>query len=150
VIFGDLRLKKLASDFRVARKDLWARFLMKQELFPSMNSVEDLKYFFSEYDNVKRCEYPAGTGLSFSEFFLPLAYASGWRLENEAKNAWDAFIRAATEVKRKSSGIGMQWVGDAVNHFLTAKMADDVVGFNSSSDDWNEAIVQSKFIDSLI
>lgn len=150
VIFGDLRLKTLASKFRADRKDLWARFLMKQELFECMSSVDDFLFFFSEYDSIKRCQYPAGTGLSYSEFYLPIAYASGWRLGGEAQNAWDAFVRAAASVNKKVTGIGMQWVGDAVNQFLTAKMSADVAFFKSSSDDWNEAIYQSKYIDSLL
>lgn len=150
VIFGDLRLKELASKFRSERKDLWARYLMKPEPFAAMGSVEDLQFFLSEYDSFRRCEYPVGSKLSYSEFFLPLAYASGWRLRNEAQNAWDAFGRSAASVSRRLGEIGMQWVGDAVTHFLTVKMSDDVAGFNSLPDDWDEAILQSKFIDSLI
>ncbi len=150
VIFGDLRLKDLAATFRSDRKDLWARFLMKPEPFASMGSVKDLQFFLSEHDNVKRCEYPAGSKLSYSEFFLPRAYASGWRLSDEAQNAWEAFVRAAATVNRKIRDIGMQWVGDAVTHFLTANMAADVEGFNSLPEDWDAAVLQSKFIDSLI
>lgn len=150
VIFGDLRLKELAAELRSDRKDLWARFLMKPEPFACMGSVEDLKFYLSEHDNVKHCEYPAGSKLSYSEFFLPRAYASGWRLSDEAQNAWDAFLRAAATVNRKLRDIGMQWVGDAVTHFLTAGMANDVEGFKSFPEDWDEAIFQSKFTDSLI
>ncbi len=150
VIFGDLRLEEIASSFRSRRKDLWARFLMKPEAFAGIRSIEDLKFFLSEYDNIKRCEYPAGSKLSYSEFFLPRAYASGWRLANEAPNAWDAFVRSAANVNRKLGDIGMQWVGDTVTQFLTAQMASDVAEFKSSSDDWDAAVLHSKFIDSLI
>ncbi|WP_234086889.1 ATP-binding protein [Azonexus sp. R2A61] len=150
VIFGDLRLEELASSFRSKRKDLWARFLMKPESFAGIRSIEDLKFFLSEYDNIKRCEYPAGSKLSYSEFFLPLAYASGWRLADEAQNAWDAFVRSAASVNRKLGDIGMQWVGDTVTQFLTGQMAIDVAKFKSTPDDWDAAVLHSKFIDSLI
>lgn len=150
VIFGDLRLNELAASFRTARKDLWARFLMKPELFACMRSVEDLKFFMSEHDNVRRSEYPSGSKVCYSEFFLPRAYANGWRLGNEAQNAWEAFERAAAKVNRKLRDIGMQWVGDAVTHFLTAQMSEDVEGFTSVPENWDEAVNQSKFTDSQI
>lgn len=150
IIFGDLKLKELASNFRSKRQDLWARFLMKPESFAGIRNIEDLKFFLSEFDNIKRCEYPAGSYLSYSEFFLPRAYASNWRLAAEAQNAWDAFVRSAAKVNRKVDQIGMQWVADTVTHFLTAQMASDVAKYKSTPDNWDEAVFHSKFLDSLI
>jgi hypothetical protein len=123
---------------------------MKPEPFACMRSVEDLKFFMSEHDNVRRSEYPSGSKICYSEFFLPRAYANGWRLGNEAQNAWEAFERAAATVNRKLRDIGMQWVGDAVTHFLTAQMSEDVEGFTSLPKNWDEAVNQSKFTDSQI
>lgn len=150
VIFGDLRLNELAASFRTARKDLWARFLMKPEPFECIRSLEDLRYFMSEHDNGIRNEYPSGSNICYSEFFLPRAYANGWRLGNETQHAWEAFERAAGTVNRKLRDIGMQWVSDAVTHFLTAQMSADVEEFTSLPENWDEAVLQSKFINSLI
>lgn len=150
VIFGDLKLIEVASSFRSKRMDLWARFLMKPELFAGIRNINDLKFFLSEFDNIKRCEYPAGSYLSYSEFFLPRAYASNWRLADEAHNAWDAFVRSAATVNRKLDQIGMQWVADTVTHFLTAQMASDVAEYKGTPDNWDEAVLHSKFLDSLI
>lgn len=92
IIFGDPRLDELSSMFRIKRKDLWARFLMKPNRFHGIRNVEDLRFFLSELDGPIRCEYPAGSGVSYTEFFLPKAYADNWRLGNQAQEVWDAFV----------------------------------------------------------
>ncbi|MBK6595676.1 MAG: ATP-binding protein [Burkholderiales bacterium] len=150
IIFGDPRLDELSSMFREKRKDLWARFLMKPQPFFGIRNIDDLRFFLAEHDSAKRCEYPAGSGISYTEFFLPSAYESGWRLGEQAQCVWDAFVRAAAKVNREVNDIGMQWVGETVIHFLTAQMANDVPGFIGSSEKWDDAIVSALFIDSLI
>lgn len=150
IIFGDPRLDELSSMFRTKRKDLWARFLMKPNRFHGISNVEDLRFFLSELDGPIRCEYPAGSGVSYTEFFLPKAYADNWRLGNQAQDVWDAFVRAAAKVSRQFGELGMQWVGETVIHFLTAQMEKDWIGFQSMPDAWDEAIVKAQFVDSLI
>jgi hypothetical protein len=150
VIFGDPRLDELSSTFRDKRKDLWARFLMKTQPFYGIRDIGDLKYFLAEHDSTKRCEYPAGSGISYTEFFLPSAYESGWRLMNEAQCVWDAFVRSAAKTNREIIDIGMQWIGETVIHFLTTQMANDVPGFVASAENWDNAVSNSQFIDSLI
>lgn len=150
VIFGDPRLDDLSANFREKRKDLWARFLMRPEPFFGIRDVSELRYFFAQHDSTMLCEYPAGSGISYTEFFLPSAYESGWRLANQAQYAWDAFVRAATEIGQEISDIAMQWVGDTVIHFLITQMKNDVVaGFNFQSA-WDDAVKDSRFIDSLV
>jgi hypothetical protein len=150
IIFGDPRLDELSSTFREKRKDLWARFLMKPQPFYGIRDVADLRFFLEEHDSAKRCEYPAGSGVSYTEFFLPSAYDSGWRLGKQAQCVWDAFVRAASNVNREIADIGMQWIGETVIHFLTAQMANDVSGFVGTAENWDEAILKAQFIDSLI
>lgn len=150
VIFGDPRLNDLCSLFREKRKDLWARFLMKPQPFFGIRNVKDLKFFLEELDNAKRCEYPAGSGVSYTEFFLPSAYEFGWRLKDQDQQIWNAFSRAAATVNRELGDIGMQWIGETVIHFLTDKMANDVAGFVGLPEDWDDAILQAQFVDSLI
>lgn len=149
IVFGDPRLDEISSTFREKRKDLWARFLMSPQPFFGIRNVGDLEYFLREHDNAQRCEYPAGSGISYTEFFLPTAYESGWRLSNQAVCVWDAFERAATKVNQRFTDIGMQWVGETVIDFLTTQIPNDVAGFSGETC-WDEAIANSQFIDSLI
>jgi hypothetical protein len=150
VIFGDLRLNELAASFRTARKDLWARFLMKPEPFECIRSLEDLRYFMSEHDNGIRNEYPSGSNICYSEFFFlehtQMAGVSGMRLNMHGRRLSGQPARSTVKLR----DIGMQWVSDAVTHFLTAQMSADVEGFTSLPENWDEAVLQSKFINSLI
>lgn len=150
IMFGDPRLDELSSSLREKRKDLWARFVMKPLPFYGIRSIGDLEHFLSEHDSAKRCEYPAGSGISYTEFFLPSAYEGGWRLMNQAQSVWDAFVRAAAKVNREVNDIGMQWIGETVIHFLTTQMANDVPGFVTSAKNWDDAVLEAQFIDSLI
>lgn len=150
ITFGDSRLDELSSTFREKRKDLWARFVMKPHQFCGIRDIRDLAFFLAEHDSAKRCEFPAGSGINYTEFFLPTAYESGWRLESQTQLVWDAFARAAAQLNRELIDIGMQWVGEAVIHFLTTQMANDVPGFVATPTDWDEAVLNAQFIDSLI
>lgn len=150
IIFGDPRLDELSSIFREKRKDLWARFLMKPKPFFGIRDISDLKFFLTEHDSPKRCEYPAGSGICYTEFFLPRAYEDGWRLMNQTQFVWDAFTRAAAGVNRELTDIGMQWIGEAVIHFLTNQMANDVPEFIALSESWDQAVLNAQFVDSLI
>jgi len=150
VTWGDLKLDELSAEFRVKRKDLWGRFLMKPAKFLGIRDLPDLQFFLKEHDNLARCEYPAGSGVSYTEFFMPKAYGTGWRLEHEATALWNALVRAAAKVNREVADVGMQWVGESVIHFLEAGMSADTVGFKSASTNWDEAVALSRFLDSLI
>jgi hypothetical protein len=33
-------------------------------------------------------EYPAGSGLSYTRYFVPLAFEAGWRMQKQAKRVW--------------------------------------------------------------
>jgi len=150
VIFGDPRLMELSSQFRQMRQDLWARFLMKPTPFCGVQSKDDLQFFLSQLDNVTQCEYPVGSAVSYSEFFLPKAYAAGWRLEEEATSLWDAFVRGATSVNRKIEEVGMQWVSDAMIDFLKRSMETDRAGFASTSEEWDMSVAAARFVDALV
>jgi len=123
---------------------------MKPKPFYGIRNIYDMEFFLAEHDSTKRCEYPAGSGICYTEFFLPSAYESGWRLAKQAQCAWDAFARAASTVGREATDIGMQWIGEAVVHFLTTQMANDIPGYIPSSDDWDGSVLNARYIDSLV
>ncbi len=150
VIVGDPKLQDLSDAFRATRKDLWSRFMMAPAQFPGTDSVDDLKFYMAEHDSIKRCEYPAGSGVSYTEFFMQKAYAAGWRLEDQAQMAWEAYARAAETVGRKPENIGMQWVSEAVVEFLLAVSARDSANFASEAADWDKAIHDCCYVESLI
>lgn len=150
VTFGDMRLGAVRGKVQRTRQDLWARFMMKSTVFSGIRNKEDLAYFLSQLDNAEKYEYPAGSGISFSEFFFPLAYGAGWRLENQTDAIWQAFERAASKVTRKVDELGMQWVSDTVVDFLISRTLSDFEGFNCEPDDWDNSVAASRFVESLV
>lgn len=115
VTFGDMQLGAIRGKFQRTRQDLWARFMMKSTVFSGIRGREDLAYFLSQLDDAEKYEYPSGSNISYSEFFFPLAYNTGWRLESQTDAIWQAFERAASTVNRKVEELGMQWVSDRPN-----------------------------------
>lgn len=147
--FGDLRLVDMQTRLKTTRQDLWARFMMKSTIFNSIRSKEDLKFFLQQLDDQVRHEYPKGSGIAYSEFFLPRAFEAGWRLESETSLIWDAFVRAAARVNKKISQIGMQWVCDTVVDFLVRLSPDDHAGFTGGDEAWDSAVEFSRFVESI-
>lgn len=149
LIWGDENLTERANSFRGRRNDLLGRFLLTGSKFVGIRDLEDLKFYLAEYDSPKRCEYPAGSGISYTEFFLPKAFAAGWRLENEVNNLWDAFVRAAAAINKSVNGIGMQWVSETVFNVLLSKTQADSKYLKMEPKDWDDAVAEAKYVASI-
>lgn len=150
VIVGDSKLPTLANSFKAKRKDLLGRFLINMHSFHGVTSREELEFYLAEHDNTKRCEYPIGSTICFSEFFMPKSFAKGWRLANESELAWRAFSDAAKDVGKNVGNIGMQWIKEVVERFLTTNLLQDGDDFTSSQTYWDDAVTQSNYVGSLI
>jgi hypothetical protein len=150
VVVGDPSLQQLSDSFRASRKDLWSRFMIKPTQFPGTNSLTDLSFYMAEHDSPVRCEYPAGSGISYTEFFMPQAFKNGWRLAAEAQLLWDAYARSASTLGRSPENIGMQWVTESIVNFLSAQTARDAPDFASDSADWDAAVLEANYLESLI
>src|SRR3546814_1290838 len=69
-----------------------ARFLAEPIPFEGCISVDDFRKILRSYD--VNSEYPEGSGLSYTRFFLPKAYQAGFRLTNYSEEIWDALLNA--------------------------------------------------------
>ncbi|HEX7323794.1 MAG TPA: hypothetical protein VF292_00380 [Rhodanobacteraceae bacterium] len=78
------------------------RFLVRKHEFSGVRNIEDLAYYLSRYDD--STEWPAGSGVSYSRHFAPLAFENGWRLAHEAPRLW-----AAAEKLRDASRLPSTW-----------------------------------------
>ncbi|NVD97940.1 AAA family ATPase [Massilia sp. BJB1822] len=133
---------------QAGRTDLVGRFMVLQYEFQGVTSMADFSATGRCYDDVEISEYPPGSGVSFSEFFMPIAFRDGWRLEQEAALVWDSFQKAA----RAHGGvkqIGMKWIAVSVRKFLMAQSEWDRAGFHGTYEMWAEAIARSGFIQTL-
>lgn len=148
-LFGAPGLVNLrAALLQAGRTDLIGRFMVRQFEFQGIGSVPDLAGTMACYDKVEISEYPTGSGVSYSAFFMPLAFRDGWRLEKEAGLVWECFQKIA----RNHGGfkqIGMKWVASSIRRFLMAQSEWDRAGFRSTEEMWKQAISRSGFAQTL-
>ena len=148
-LFGAPSLANTRSALlQAGRTDLVGRFMVRQYEFQGIMSVLDFATTAKCYDDVEISEYPPGSGVSFSEFFMPIAFRGGWRLENEAALAWESFQKAA----RPNGGfkqIGMKWIAASIRRFLRTQSEWDRAGFCGDEKMWGRAILRTGFVQTL-
>lgn len=149
VFFGTQELQALRTTLiQAGRKDLIGRFMIHIYNFKGTVSLDELTMIMGMYDDVDVSEYPESSGRCYSEYLLPLAYASGWRLTQEAPKLWNQF-RQAAQASGGLGEIGMQWVADSIRHFFILEIEFDHPGLSGSDKAWASAVFQSGFAASL-
>lgn len=131
------------------RTDLVGRFLLTPREFRGLRDIEELRETLEAFDDPQQNEYPAGTGISYSEFYLPLAYRSGWRFAHEADVMWSEFRHVAARSNQVAANIGMNWIGGAIRNFLFSAMAEDAMGFRGTPEQWALAVQASGYESTL-
>lgn len=107
-----------------ARGDVLGRFLSRIYAFEGIRSAAELCEVMRAYDDARLRDYPDGSGISFTQFFLPGAFRAGWRLSSCATQCWGEFCRVAKD-HLSSTGdvqrlqVGMEWVASSIQHVLT-------------------------------
>lgn len=142
IIFGHPNLdKKVRQDLlRNGRTDLIGRFLVTPIRFRGIQAKSELREILDAYDNASRYEYPPGSGLSYSEFFMPQAFSEGWRLSEEIDFAWPAFESLGGRGGSASISLGMQWVTAAVRNLLYEIELQSRHDLESTSTCWEHAV----------
>lgn len=130
------------------RTDLIGRFMLHPHIFRGVSSLPDLIEVMKCYDDPGVSEFPTGSGISYSQFFRPQMFSTGWRLEKEAGPCWAAFSAEAG----KHGGhyqVGMQWIASAIRNFLYVHWLIEHGEPAVLGDIWTEAISASGFEFSL-
>lgn len=122
------------------RTDLVGRFLLSPVEFRGLRDEDELRATLEAYDDPQQCEYPVGSGISYSEFYMPVSWRSGWRLAPEAQAMWTEFRNVAARSNHAANNIGMNWIGGAVRNFLFGAMLDDGPGFRGAPEAWEVAV----------
>jgi len=131
------------------RTDLVGRFLLTPREFRGIRDLDELRLTLEAYDDPMQHEYPAGSEISYSEFYMPNAWRGGWRLEHEAPPMWTEFRNVAHRSNQAAANIGMNWIGGAIRNFLFSQMPNDVVGFSGDSQRWAMAVQASGYESTL-
>lgn len=142
-----LNLRSKLINYR--RTDLIGRFLLSPYEFKGLSNVDELTDTLRAYDDSIHYEYPPRSRISYSEFFMPLAWESGWRLATEAEFFWSALTHVASRVNHTINSIGMNWVGGSIRNFLFSQSIQDYVGYQGNPDTWLEAVESSDYESSL-
>jgi hypothetical protein len=151
IVFAHPELRSIRERLITRRRtDLIGRFLLTPRTFRGLRDLGELQHTMAAFDNGGLHEYPYGTGISVSEFFLPLAYGHGWRLEGEAPLLNRAFSAIAGRIGRNPDNIGMQWVGAAVRNFFFASYSKDSAAFCGDEAMWMYAAEASGYEASLV
>jgi hypothetical protein len=142
VSFGQSDLIKVREDMMALPdkgKDLIARFLANVHPFPgSIASSLEIGKILAQLDDPRFAEYPKGSGLCYTQFFLPLAYAAGWRLVNEAQDVWRAF---AGPRRKKNDRVSMLHLMNLLREFFL--LVEDAAEFKSTPQIWKSALTAS-------
>lgn len=89
------------------------RFFQQSYRFTGIRNIQDVEHCLNAYDSLR---FPAD-GPTYTEYFLPDAYAANWRLKSLAKLLWDIYEQGY----QKPLGLrswGMQYFVATVNTLL--------------------------------
>lgn len=122
--------------------DLNDRFFPNHKVLYGTRTESDLESILKLFDDPEVAEFPEGSNISYTEFFLPLAYAGGWRLSAHAGQIWKELtkVTASKNVEFKMSAIIR-----ALKGFFILKTASDSEKFRATHEDWVKAIAFSPF-----
>lgn len=101
--------------------NLIARFLSEPIIFDGCAGRDDLEVILDAYDNEKR--YPEGTDWTYTRFFLPEAYKTGFRLKDHTESIW-ALLTAASE-PLPNGGVPMEHLTRTIENILLANRKAD-------------------------
>lgn len=122
-----------------AQSQIIARFLSEPIAFEGCSGATELKVLLDAYDEIS--EYPEGSGWSYTRFFLPLAYHSGFRLSKCAQQIWDELAFAAS--LGNHGMIPMEHVCLTIEFLLLANRELDCSNFTLSNQDIQVAVESS-------
>ena len=92
LLVGQPELVEMRNNFKSAKKrHLLGRFMTDVHRFSGLSGSLELRRMLQALD--VGSEYPSGSGVSFTKFFLPKAFDSGWRFASQAERIWDALER---------------------------------------------------------
>ncbi|QTQ38899.1 AAA ATPase domain-containing protein [Aromatoleum petrolei] len=132
------------------RMDLIGRFMLTINSFRGIASVSDTIELMKALDDPRISEYPANSGISYSQFFRPQAYANGWRMRDEAGACWAEFEAVASRKRRGKLEVGMLWMNGAIRSFLYSYWKQEHGTAEFDGDVWSQAVAASRYETSIV
>lgn len=121
-------------------RQIIGRFLSDTLQFDGCASEGDFGNLLRSYDLAS--EYPEGSGITYTQFFFPVAFMSGFRLESYRTALWDALHRAAGSIAKQ--GVPMEHICLTIEDLLLSLRRQDSPDFRISPEDIDSAVSASK------
>lgn len=147
LLVGQDELVHQYSAFQQTEKtQIIGRFMVHQLKFHGLKGESEIKKCLGAYD--VDSEYPDGSGWSFTRYFYPAVFNSGFRLASSAGSLWEAFrlIKDACGLPGNSE-IPMQYFCRTVEFVLKRYGTHEEASGEVSIEMWKEAIRASGYID---
>lgn len=147
VFVGQDELRHQRSAFvDSGQRQILGRFMANMHEFHGLRSVADVRAALTCYDTGS--EYPKDSGWSYTRYFLPQAFASGWRLANHANTYWEATraLHADAELGRLKE-IPMRVFSGSIDMLLTRLAKHDGAETTLGVDDIQRALKAVSYID---
>ena len=144
-LVGQPQLMEHKAQYQLAGDEqIVARFMIEQLNFRGIATAEDAAICLASYDLTR---YPENSGPIFTQFYCPLAWATGLRLQHSAADVWNTFVKAhATAQLPGAIEIQMDYFTRAVESILTSAPDWDGIGFKLGSAHWERAVGESGYV----
>jgi len=151
ILVGQLDLYAQKNAFiKLKKVEIVSRFMIFDMRFYGIRTFEDFAFCLGQYDVL---DFPVGSGWTFTRFFMPTAYASGFRLGDYAQVLWGAFLRQDEELGiSDGTEIPMKYFTKTVEILFTEHPGLDVPNLSLTPDICRQLIVESwypSFMDHL-
>ncbi len=117
-------------------EDLRIRFFDNPHAFSGFENAAGLHFVLGQLDSAEFTEFPDGSGVCYTEFFAPEAYAAGWRIATEAERMWLHLCEHVPGTQSISAAV----VFKALRQFLWNAAEEDGIGFRGDDRRWGLAI----------
>lgn len=121
-------------------RQIIARFLSELFSFEGCANLDDIKFILRCYDLLS--EFPENSGWSFTRFFAPKAFESGFRLENYASQIWAQLTSCVRVASYRS--IPMEHTCLSVENILLSVRQQDTPEFRLQKSTIQSAITESQ------
>jgi len=119
------------------------RFMLYEHPFRGIKEKEDFVQCLSYYDSAV---YPEGTDWTYTRFFLPEAYAAGFRLETFGDMLWQSFNDSYHELSiRADMEVPMKYFTKTIEMLLTENTENDTADFTLTKEACMRLIQESWF-----
>lgn len=134
---------------RAEKENIVGRFMVQMFQFHGIQDQAQLAEALKAYDEE---EFPLGSGWSYSRYFAPTLFASGWRLSKMAAPLWAAFYeaRSLAPPNKTPKEIQMQYFCRTVEYFLIHLHEIDASNKEAVQGLMKTAIAASRYLDVLV